>query len=143
MEERVEEHSEGEDEERHDGVTPIREGRHQDDTREHRRPDPEDEDRPPWAMAEAHEPMVQVLLVGLRQRCPARRPAHDGESGIDDGHAQDEERDQQRGEEEVGLAAELVGGATPDGDGGRGHQESQEHRTAVAHEHLGRVEVVG
>ena len=57
-------------------------------------------------------------------------------------HREDHDRDEQRREEEVGLAAELVGGAPAHRDRRDREQQTEEHRARVAHEDPRRAEVV-
>ena len=56
---------------------------------------------------------------------------------------EDEKGDQDRGEEEKRAAAEVPVGLTHDRNGGGGHEQAQKQGAGVAHEDLGRVEVVG
>ena len=71
-------------------------------------------DRAARAVTEAHEAMVQVVVVGLVERLPPRHAAHEREHRVDDRDAEDHERDHERREEEVGVAAELHVGAAAD-----------------------------
>ena len=73
------------------------------------------------AVAEAHQPVVEVVLVRLGRVAPAAGPAHDGEGGVEHRDAEDEERDEDRGEEEVGAAAEGLVGLADDRHGRRRH----------------------
>ena len=57
-------------------------------------------------------------------------------------HAEDHERDEQRREVEVRLAAERIRRAPADRDHERGHQQAEEHRAGVAHDDARRAEVV-
>ena len=74
---------------------------------------------------------------------PPHDPPDERERGVEDRHAEDHDRDEQRREEEVGLAAELVVRAPADRDRGGREQQPEEQRAGVAHEDPGRVEVVG
>ena len=74
---------------------------------------------------------------------PPAGPADDGEGGVEHRDPEDEERDDQRGEEEVGPAVEVDVGLADHRHGGRGHQQTEQHGAGVAHEDPGRVEVVG
>jgi len=96
-------------------------------------------------VAEVHQAMVQVALVGDGERLAASGPSHDGEQQVEHGDAEDEQRQHERGEEEVRLADELrVGvGATADDAGRHGEQQAQQDRAGVAHDDPRRVEVVG
>jgi tetratricopeptide (TPR) repeat protein len=91
--------------------------------------------------------------VGLRELCERLRPGesttrgprgatHDGEHRVDDRHAQDEERDDERGEEKEGLPAEVEVLASADDHRRRRHQQAEQERAGVAHEDLRRMEVV-
>ena len=88
---------------------------------------------------------MEVALVGGGDARAPRRPADDGEDRVDDRHAEDDERDEQRGEEEVGLPGERLVriGPAADHGGRRRHQQPEQQRAGVAHEDPRRVEVVG
>ena len=58
------------------------------------------------AVTEPHEAVVEVVLVGHRDVGAAPGAAQDREGGVDDRHAEDHERDEDRGEEEERLAGE-------------------------------------
>ena len=60
------------------------------------------------AVAQPHEAVVQVVEVGDGGAGPLARSADDGEKRVQDGNAEDEERDDDRGEKEVRPATELV-----------------------------------
>ena len=60
------------------------------------------------AVTEAHEPVVEMVLVGGRDRRSSCGAAHDRERGVEDRHTEDEQRDEQRCEEEVRLTAERL-----------------------------------
>ena len=117
-------------------------GRVQHDRRQQDRPRPEDEHAAALAVAEAHEAVVEVVLVGHRHAGAPAGPPQDREGRVDDRHPEDHERDEQRGEEEERLARERRVGVAADGDRGRGHEQAEQQRAGVAHEDLGRVEVV-
>ena len=61
-------------------------------------------------MTHLHQTMVKVALVRRGNALSTNRPAHDGEQRVEDGHPENDERNEQRGEEEVGLANELLAG---------------------------------
>src|SRR4051794_25052041 len=65
MQQGVQEHGQAGHREGDHGVALVREGGEQDDAREDGRPAPQDDDRATLAVALAHEPVVQVLLVRL------------------------------------------------------------------------------
>ena len=52
------------------------------------------------AMAQVHEAVVEVLLVGRRHTPALGRTSEDREQRVDERHGQDHERKHQRGEEE-------------------------------------------
>ena len=60
------------------------------------------------AVAQAQQPVVEMVLVGRGEPGAVGRPPDEGEGHVHDGDAQDEEGDEQGGEEEVGLSG--VGG---------------------------------
>ncbi len=142
MKQRVEHEPEDHHAEGDDGVALLVEQRVQEERREHRGPGPQDEDRAPRAMSQAQEPVVDVVLVGRVEARALRRAADEGECHVGDGHSQDEHRDEQRCEEEVGLSTD-VGGPATDEHGGCRQQEAEEQGSGVSHEGPGGVEVVG
>ena len=77
--------------------------------------------------------MVDVLLVGLKQRPSPDRTAADRQQGVHDRQPQRDGRDQ-HGDGGGGLLVRLHGGGRQD--------EAQEHAAGVAHEDRRRVEVV-
>ena len=95
-------------------------------------------------MAEVHQPVVEVALVGDVERLAPSGPPHDRERQVEHGDAEDEQGQDEWGEEEVRLADEaLVGvGAAADDAGGDGHQQAEEQGPAVPHEDARRTEVV-
>ena len=88
----------------HEGVAPVGEGGDEHGAGEQRRPRPQDEHGAAVAVAELEQAVVEVLLVGGGHAGAPGRPADDGEDGVEDRHAEDHERDEQRGEEEERLA---------------------------------------
>ena len=87
-------------------------------------------------LAEAHvdKPVVNVAAVGLHRALVVRHAADDREADVKDRQAQDQEG-HGKGDDRVGLKQAL--------DRDRGKDEAQEGGARVAHEDLGRVEVIG
>ena len=126
------------------GSTPVSVG-YSTNARQQRGPGPQDHHAAAVAVAEVHQAVVQVALVGRGERLAAGRAPDDREQRVEDRHAEDQQRDDQRREEEVRLADELVRdrvGAAADDARRHGHQQPEQQRAAVAHEDPGRVEVV-
>ncbi len=117
------------------------EQRFQHEPGEHGRPRPEQEHRAPVPVAHLQEPVVEVRLVRRREPRAPGCPAHDGEGHVEDRDTEDHERDQQRREEEVGVAGGVRGAPTHDG-GRSGHEQPEEERAGIAHEDASGVEVV-
>ena len=69
-------------------------------------------------MPEVHEAVMQMAFVGGRHTLAIDRPANDGEQRVQDGHTQNEQRNEEWRQEKVGLTRGLsltVGvGTTPD-----------------------------
>src|SRR5256885_442786 len=59
--------------------------------RQHHAPRPQDDPRPPVPVAQAHEPVMEVLLVGVGHAAAAGGPPDHREQGVEHRHAQDEE----------------------------------------------------
>nr|ABM53589.1 conserved hypothetical protein [uncultured bacterium CBNPD1 BAC clone 2089] len=97
------------------------------------------------AVAEIHEAMVEVALVRGREALAFVGTADDCEQHVENGDAENEKRDEERGKEEVGLAAVVlrrrVGTASDDARRHREH-EPQQQGSAVPHEDFRRVEIV-
>ena len=79
VEVREEQQGQGEDGEEHQPVALAGDRRVEDDRRQQRRPGPQDQHAAPLAVAEVHQPVVQVALVGRGDPRAAPGPAHDGE----------------------------------------------------------------
>ncbi len=143
VEERVEADAKGRGADRDEGVDLVHEEREQQEAREDRRPRPQDDDAAARPVAEAQQAVVDVLLVRGVEAGPAGGAADEGERHVDEGDPQDEDRDEQGREEEVGHAADRHGGgdATADHHGRRRHQQAEEVRAGVTHEDPRRVEV--
>ena len=93
--------------------------------------------RAPLAEPQEDQAVAGVVAAALGDG-PAVGGALEGDQGgVEDGHHQRAQGDQQ-GQDQVGGPARVLG--LQDGQGGQG--EAQEERAAVAHEYLGRVEVV-
>ena len=65
--------------------------------RQQRRPRPQDQHAAPVAVAEVHQAVVEVALVGDVERLAPGGPADDGEQQVEDRHAEDEQRDARAG----------------------------------------------
>ena len=65
-------------------------------------PEPQDHDAAPLTVSEIHQPVMQMPLVGRGDPRPLAGTAHDGEHGVDDRNAEDEQRDEDGSEEEEG-----------------------------------------
>ena len=96
-------------------------------------------------MTEFDEPVVDVFAIGRREARTAHRPRDNQAHGVGDRHDEDEKRDEQRSEEKVGLVRNWDPRHRTSADDGRGNgkEKAKEQRSAVAHEHPGRAEVVG
>jgi hypothetical protein len=94
-------------------------------------------------VTEAHQPVVEMVLVGLGRAHPTTGSADDSERRVENRYPEDKERDQNRGEEEEGPAAEILVGLADDRHRRRRHEQSEQQSSGVAHEDPGRVEVVG
>ena len=96
------------------------------------------------SVAEVHQAVVKVALVGDVERPAPRCPPHDGERQVEHGNTEDEQRQDEWGEEEVRLTDEALIGVGPAADHARGdgHQQAEEEGPAVAHEDARRTEVV-
>ena len=97
-------------------------------------------------MTEVHQAVVEVPLVGNGERLAARHSTNDGERHVEQRDAEDQQRDGQRREEEVGLADELLAegvGASSDHARRHGQQQPEEQCAPIAHDDARRVEVVG
>ncbi len=129
--------------ERHERVAPaLREiRRHQRDARQQRRPRPQDDDRSPRSVTEAHESVMEVARVGLMPTLPFDHASQEREHGVEDRDAEDQDRDQQRTEEEERVAREGVVGPSADRDRRDREQHAQEESTRVAHHDLRRMPV--
>ena len=87
-------------------------------------------------LAQAHvdEPVVDVAPVGGHGVLALGQTADDRKAHIEEGHAQDQERDHE-GDHRIHLEQAL--------DRNGGQQEAQEGGAGVAHEDLGGVEIIG
>ena len=89
---------------------------------------------------------MQMALVGRGHPLTFGGPADDGEERVEDRHTQDEERNEEGRQEEVGLTRGVGGrvgvGAAPHHAGRHRHEQAEQQSSAVAHEDLGRIEVV-
>ena len=92
-------------------------------------------------MPEPHESVVNVVGVRGVDACALGHPSDICEGHVRDRHTEDEQREEQRRVEEVRLAAHTLGSA-PDLHGGGSHQQAEEERTGITHEHPRRIEVV-
>src|SRR5262249_30823442 len=70
MEPREEEEAERRDEERYERIALLCVGRDQRDAGEQRRPRPEDDDRAPWSVTEAHEAVMEMARIRLVPALP-------------------------------------------------------------------------
>ena len=114
-------------------VRRVRSGqrRIQHEPRQQRRPGPQDHDAATVTVAEVHQPVVEMALVGGGQRLAPGGTTDDGEQRVEDRHAEDQERDRERSEEEVRLTDELVGervGAAADHARRHGEQHAEQQR---------------
>jgi hypothetical protein len=94
------------------------------------------------AMAEAHQAVMEVAEVGDRGAGPLACAAYDRKHRVQKGDAQDEEGNDDRSEEKVGPATELVAVLAYDGERRSGDEHAEQHRTGIAHKYLRRVEIV-
>ena len=83
--------------------------------------------------ADAHEPVVEVVVVGAPRRAAVLEPLEHHERGVEDRHGEHEQRRDQG--DRGGRLEHAV-------DRQRGEQEAQRERPRVAHEDLRRVVVV-
>src|ERR1700722_8091615 len=80
------------------------------------------------------QPMSGMVLARRRKRQQAATRARNrDECRVENGHTQNQQRSEPRGDVVGPLESQL--------QRKRGHQESQEHGTAIAHENLGGLEV--
>ena len=77
--------------------------------------------------------MVQMAAVGNSEGLSSSRPPKESEEKVDQRHAQDDHRDDERSKEKVCLTSELIGGTPTDQDRCRRQQETQKHRSSVTH----------
>src|SRR6266508_2378522 len=103
MEDRVQDETKAGDAEGDDGVAAPGVGRVQHERGQDRRPCPQDEHATALAVAEAHQPVMEMLLVGSGRVRPPRGPPRDRERGVEDWDSEDEERDDEWREEEERL----------------------------------------
>ena len=97
----------------------------------------------PWPISISRWWRWPLSAVARPWRRLARRMMEN--SDVEDRHAEDQERHEQRGVEEVRLAREAAGcriGAAADDARAHRHQQPEQQRAAVAHEDPRRVEVV-
>ena len=93
---------------------------------------------------ELHEPVMQVLLVGMADPLTSPRPANDRQHDVDGRDQQHEERDGQRPRGGGDVSAAGLGEVLADPlDRGDRQQHPEEHRAGVAHEDLRGMEVPG
>ena len=100
---RVEHGVEDERQRRHaqgdEGITLARVGRVEHEAGQERGPEPQDQDAAPLAMAEAHQPVVEVVLVGHGHTGASSGTSDHREDGVQDGHAEDDDGDGERGQD--------------------------------------------
>ena len=106
-----------------------------------RGPGPQDHDRSAWSVAKPHKPMVHMVVVRGVDAGALGHAADVGKGHVGDRDSEDEQRKEQGRVEEVRLAAHSLGSPT-DLHRGRGHQQPEEQRPGVTHEHPGGIEVV-
>src|ERR1700722_9524798 len=98
-------------------------------------------------MTEADQAVMQVTEIALGEVGPSGTSSNDRERRVEDGDAEDEEGDEQRGEPEerearhVGERRDRLGPTADHHRRGRHHQ-TEEERATIAHEDLRRMEVV-
>jgi len=94
----------------------------------------ENEHRTAVAEPEVREAMRGVVLARRSERKQSAAAARDGnESGIEDRDAEDQDRHEPSEREAHTFGADLQAES--------GHQKTEEHRAAIAHEDFGRIEI--
>ena len=87
-----------------------------------------------------------MTLIGSGQTLAADGPPDYCEDHVQNRHTQNEQRDKQRGQEEICLSGKVCLaiwiGSSPNDTGRYGHQQAKEQCPTIAHENFGVIEIV-